>query len=92
MMVVDLPESNVASQEIEKSPQPGFISSNMKDQITGQAGGLGLSQDELLPNAGGAATKNAILPPEILEQYDRFLYGHINIQRQSRKLLICLLL
>lgn len=91
MMVVDLPESSVASQEIEKSPQPGFIS-NMKDQITGQADGLGLGQDELLPNAGGAGTKIATLPPEILEQYDRFLYGHINIQRQSRKLLICLLL
>lgn len=73
MMVADPPESSVASQEMEKSPQLGFIS-NMKDQITGQAGGL--SQDELLPNA---RTKIAMLPPEILEQYDRFLYGHINI-------------
>lgn len=88
MMVFDLPESSVASQEMEKSPQLGFIS-NMKDQITGQAGGR--SQDEPLPNAGVAGTKIAILPPEILEQYDRFLYGHINIQLQSRKLLICLL-
>lgn len=89
MMVVDLPESSVASQEIEKSPQHGFIS-NMKDQITGQAGDP--SQDEPLPKAGGAGTKIAILPPEILEQYDRFLCGHINIQLRSRKLLTCLLL
>lgn len=88
-MVVYHPESSVASQEIGKSPQPGFIS-NMKDQITGQVDGL--SQDEPLPKAGGAGTKIAILPPEILEQYDRFLYGHINIQFRSRKLLICLLL
>lgn len=85
-MVVEPPESGVASQELEKSPQLGSIS-NMKDQITGQAGGL--NQEELLPNAG---TKIAMLPPEILEQYDRFLYGHLNIQLQSRKLLICLLL
>lgn len=89
MMVVYLPESSVASQEIEKSPQHGFIS-NMKDQITGQAGGL--SQDVLLPKAAGAGINIAILPPEILEQYDRSLYGHINIQLRSRKLLICLLL
>lgn len=88
-MLVNLPESSDASQEMEKAPQLGFIP-NMKDQITGQAGGL--SQDELLLNAGGAGTKISILPLEILEQYERFLYGRINIKLQSRKLLICLLL
>lgn len=86
MMVSNPPEGSVASQEMEKSSQLAFISS-MKVQITGQAGGL--SQFELLPNAGRAETKIAILPPEILEQYERFLYGHMNIQLQSRKPLIC---
>lgn len=85
-MVLNPPESSVASQEMEKSPQLAFISS-MEDQITGQA--VGFSQYELLPNAGRAGTKIAILPPEILEQYERFLYGHMNIQLQSRKPLIC---
>lgn len=88
-MVVNPPESSDASQEMEKAPQLGFIP-NMKDQITGQAGGL--SQDELLLNAGGVGTKISILPLEILEQYERFLYGRINIKLQSRKLLMCLLL
>lgn len=71
MVVVGPPESNVALQGMEKSPQLGFIS-NIKDQTTGQAGGL--SQDVLLPNVGRAGTKIAMLPPEILEQYERFFY------------------
>lgn len=87
MMVVSPRESSVALQEMEKSPQLGFVS---KDQTAGQAGSL--SQDELLPNLGGAGRKIELLPPEILEQYERFFYGHTNIYLQSRKVLICLLL
>lgn len=89
MMVVNPPESSVALQKMEKSPQLGFVS-NIKDQTTGPAGGH--SQHELLPNVGGAGRKIEMLPLEILEQYDRFFYRHTNTQLQSRKLLTCLLL
>lgn len=89
MMVVNPLESSVALQNMEKSPQLGFVS-NIKDQTTEQAGGL--SQDELLSNFGGAGRKIEMLPLEILEQYERFFYWHTNTQLQSRKLLIRLLL
>lgn len=78
MMVVNPPESSVALQEMEKSPQLGFVSNNsniIKDQTTGQAGGI--SQDGLLPNVGGPGRTIEMLPPEILEQYESFfLWAH----------------
>lgn len=68
-------ESSAALQKMEKSSQLGVVS-NIKDQTTEQAGGL--SQDELLPNFGGAGSKIEMLPLEILEQYGRFFYRHTN--------------
>lgn len=73
MMVVNPPESSVALQEMEKSPQSGFVSNIfnvIKDQTTGQAGDL--TQNEPLPNVDGPGRTIEMLPLEILEQYERF--------------------